>query len=146
MSDKTVNELRKEAAEKNIKGRSKMNRAELCKALGYKNCGKRATKKEDVKKKVVKNMDIKKKVVEKRVEIKEKDNLKNDYIEFRLLGKKRIIYKKDVMDIAREIQNNALMGYKKDAAIKAGEKYWSTIENDIILLQNNEKWKISFTS
>lgn len=36
MKEKTLLELKKEAATKNIRGRSKMNKAELCKALKYK--------------------------------------------------------------------------------------------------------------
>lgn len=40
---KTVLILREEAKKKKIKGYSKMNRAELCAALKYKNCGKRAS-------------------------------------------------------------------------------------------------------
>lgn len=39
----TVKDLKKEASEKKIKGRSKMNRQELCKVLGYNNCQKRKT-------------------------------------------------------------------------------------------------------
>lgn len=51
MSDKTVVELKAEARLKKIKGFSKMNRAQLCEALGYKNCGKRVTKKTTAAKK-----------------------------------------------------------------------------------------------
>ena len=51
----TVSDLRKEATKQKIKGRSKMNREQLCIALGYGDCGKRAlVKKRKPKKEGVK--------------------------------------------------------------------------------------------
>lgn len=43
MSTKTVAVLKMEAKEKHIKGYYKMNRAELCQVLGYKDCGKKVS-------------------------------------------------------------------------------------------------------
>lgn len=37
----SLQDLKKEATNRKIKGRSKMNREELCYALGYIDCGKR---------------------------------------------------------------------------------------------------------
>lgn len=146
MSDKTVKDLKQEAKTKGIEGYSKMNREQLCAALKYKNCGKKASpKRQSPKRKISPKKQTPKKQSPKRMSPKkitpEKMNLKKNPV--KKTKPKMEIAKEytlaELRDLYYRSEQNVLSKTKRRFTLKQMSKM--TREEVVALLGDNLKPK-----